>query len=82
MSEEGSNMNKLHKAALLRAYRTLAQGLGGSAVTSGLVALVMAMTDGNMKVAALTLCSSVASVCVAAVASFWQGVARGLPEAQ
>lgn len=69
-------MNTLHRAALKRAYRTLAQGLGGSAVTTALVALV---TDGQSAGEAALVAT--ATVVVASFASFWQGVAQGLPEA-
>lgn len=68
-------MKSLHKAALIRAYRTLAQGLGGSAVATAAVAI---FTDGQ---SALTvLLATLGTVLVAAVTSFWQGVAAGLPE--
>ena len=70
-------MKNLHAAALKRAYRTLAQGLGGSAVTTALVAL---FTDGETAVAAAGI--ALGTVAVTAFASFWQGVAKGLPEAE
>lgn len=69
-------MGALHHAALIRAYRTLAQGLGGSAVSVALIALV---TDGEAAVPALI--AALGTVLVAAVTSYWQGVAGGLPEA-
>ncbi|MCR6649693.1 MAG: hypothetical protein NVV70_16740 [Cellulomonas sp.] len=70
-------MKALHKAAAIRAYRTLATGLGGSAVTTAAVAL---LTDG--KSALLAAGVAVGTVVVSAAASFWNGVANGLPEAQ
>lgn len=76
-------MNKLHRAALKRAYRTLAQGLGGSATATALAALIAAMVGGGTDTAHTALIAAVASVgttVVAAFTSFWQGVARGLPE--
>ena len=69
-------MKNLHRAALVRAYRTLAQGLGGSALSTILVSL---FTEGSATVPALV--ASVGAVLVAAFVSFWQGVAQGLPEA-
>lgn len=68
-------MTALHKAAAKRAYRTLAQGLGGSAVTTAAVAIFV---DGQTALAALGV--AVGTVAVSAIASFWQGVAAGLPE--
>lgn len=70
-------MKNLHKAALVRAYRTLAQGLGGTTVAG---ALALIFTDpANAKSAVFV---ALGSAVVAAVISFWQGVAQGLPEAQ
>lgn len=68
-------MKALHKAALIRAYRTLAQGLAGSAVSVALIALI---TDGQAAVAGLI--AALGAVVIAAAVSFWQGVAKGLPE--
>lgn len=68
-------MRALHRAALKRAYRTLAQGLGGSAVTTALVAVT---TDGQAAGKAAVV--ALVTVGVTAFASFWQGVAKGLPE--
>lgn len=74
-------MRALHRAALVRAYRTLAQGLGGSAVSSALAAVIAAAAGGEpVRTAAIAAGATVASAVVAAGASFWQGVARGLPE--
>lgn len=70
------NMTTLHKAAAKRAYRTLAQGLSSSIVTTAIVAFV---TDGRTALAAAGV--AVATVAATAFASFWQGVAAGLPEA-
>jgi hypothetical protein len=69
-------MGALHHAALIRAYRTLAQGLGGSAVS---VALIAIFTDGEAAVPAIG--AALGTTAVAAFVSFWQGVAGGLPEA-
>lgn len=76
-------MKSLHRAALVRAYRTLSQGLGSSAVITALVAVVTAVaTDASaVKTAVLAAAVAVGTVVVAAVGSFWQGVAQGLPEA-
>lgn len=68
-------MKALHRAALVRAYRTLAQGLGGSAVATALLALI---TDGET--ARVGLIAALGTTLVAALTSFWQGVAAGLPE--
>lgn len=70
-------MRELHKAALVRAYRTLAQGFGGTTV-SGALALVFTDPANARNAIVVALGSTV----VAAVISFWQGVAQGLPEAQ
>lgn len=76
-------MASLHRAALRRAYRTLAQGLGGSATATALTALVMALTsaDGaSWRPAALVAASTVGSALVAAWSAYWVGIKRGLPE--
>ncbi len=75
-------MKALHAAALRRAYRTLAQGLGGSAVTTALVAVITALaTDADAgRTALLAAAATVGNSIVAAIGSFWQGVAQGLPE--
>ena len=74
-------MSALHRAALVRAYRTLAQGLGGSAVSTALVAVIASLAGGETGQAALiAAAASVGTVVVAAFGSFWQGVALGLPE--
>lgn len=70
-------MRTLHHAALVRAYRTLAQGLGGSALS---VALIAIFTDGEAAVPAIG--AALGTTLVAAVTSFWQGVAAGLPEVE
>ena len=76
-------MKTLHRAALVRASRTLAQGLGGSAVTTALVALVATIADADTaRTAALAAAIAVGTTLATAVASFWQGVAAGLPEAE
>lgn len=78
-------MKNLHKAALKRAYRTLAQGLGGSTVSTGLTALVAALAgagDDTPKFALIAAAAAVGTTIVAAFTSFWQGVALGLPEAE
>lgn len=73
----------LHRAAAIRAYRTLAQGLGGTTVTTALVALVAALGDADaLRTAALAAVISLGTISVSAVASFWQGVAQGLPEVE
>lgn len=75
-------MGALHRAALIRAYRTLAQGLGGSAVSTALVAVITSIAGGEPGQTALIAAgASVGTVVVAAFGSFWQGVAGGLPEA-
>jgi len=72
----------LHRAALTRAYRTLAQGLGGSVVTTAVVAVVTAAGDRDaVATAALAAAVAVGTAVVAAAGAFWQGVAAGLPEA-
>lgn len=76
-------MVDLHRAALIRAYRTLAQGLGGSAVTTALAAVIAAAAGGEqtLNVALLAAAASLGTTLQAAFGSFWQGVAQGLPEA-
>lgn len=77
-------MKTLHRAALERAYRTFAQGLGGSATATALAALIAALAgsgDQAARVALIAAVASIGSTVVAAFTSFWQGVARGLPEA-
>lgn len=77
-------MRALHRAAAIRAYRSLAQGLGSSAVITALVAVITAVgTDAStVRTALLAAAVAVGTAVVAAVGSFWQGVARGLPEAK
>ena len=72
----------LHRAALTRAYRTLAQGLGGSAVVTALVALVAALGGDadTLRAAGLAAVIAVGTAVATAIGSFWQGVAAGLPE--
>ena len=67
-------MRDLHKKALIRAYRTFAQGLAGSA----LVTTVVGILNGTDTVR--TVLTGVATIVVTAFLSFWQGVAKGLPE--
>lgn len=75
-------MTALHKAAARRAYRTLAQGLGGSTVTTALFAAIVAVAEGDAGRAALIAAAvSIATTVATAFGSFWQGVAAGLPEA-
>lgn len=76
-------MKNLHRAAAIRAYRTLSQGLGSSAVITALVAVITALaTDAStFKAALLAAAVAVGTVVMAAIGSFWQGVAKGLPEA-
>ena len=76
-NQKGKEMKELHKAALVRAYRTLAQGLGGSAVATAFAAVI---TGGTAAVPVAL--GAVGAVIVSAVISFWQGVAQGLPEAE
>jgi len=74
-------MSALHRAALVRAYRTLAQGLGGSAVSTALVAVIASLAGGETgRTALIAAGASLGAVVVAAFGSFWQGVALGLPE--
>lgn len=76
-------MVDLHKAALTRAYRTLAQGLGGSATATALTAAVTAAVgagEDTARNALIALAATLGSSVVAAFTSFWQGVAQGLPE--
>lgn len=69
-------MKQLHRAAAVRAYRTLAQGLGGSAVVTAIAAIA---TDGRGALLAGGI--AIGTVLATAFGSFWQGVAAGLPEA-
>lgn len=76
-------MRDLHKAALRRAYRTLAQGLGGSTVITAITAVVAATGNSDAaRTAGLAAIISVGTTIVTALGSFWQGVAQGLPEEQ
>lgn len=77
-------MRALHRAALIRAYRTLAQGLGGSAVSTALAAFVAALAGSGdtVQVALIAAAATLGGTLVTAGASFWQGVARGLPEVE
>lgn len=67
-------MRDLHKKALIRAYRTFAQGLAGSA----LVTTIAGVIEGSNTVR--TVLTGVATIVVTAFLSFWQGVVKGLPE--
>lgn len=69
-------MKALHRAAAVRAYRTLATGLAASTVVTSSVALI---TDGRQAVPALLI--TLGTVAAQSAASFWHGVASGLPEA-
>lgn len=76
-------MVDLHKAALRRAYRTLAQGLGGSTTATALTAVITAAVgagEDTARNALIALAATLGSTIVAALTSFWQGVAQGLPE--
>ena len=76
-------MVSLHKAALRRAYRTLAQGLGGSTVVTAITAVAAAVGDADaLRSAGLAALISVGTTIATAVGSFWQGVAAGLPEVE
>lgn len=68
-------MLTLHRAAALRAYRTLVQGLGGSAVVTAAVA---SLDGGSDALRALWLTLAVTGI--TAAASFFTGIAQGLPE--
>lgn len=77
-------MKNLHKAALKRAYRTLAQGLGSSVVLSAgtaLIASAVGQGEQTLRAAGAVLIVSAGTAVLSAVGSFWQGVAQGLPEA-
>jgi len=79
-----NSMTALHKAALKRAYRTLAQGLGGSATATALTAMLTALvgqSEHTALAASIAAAATLGSTLVAAFTSFWQGVALGLPEA-
>ncbi len=74
-------MRALHRAALIRAYRTLATGLGGSAVATALAGVIAAAVGGQpVSTAAIAAAGALASTVVSAAGSFWRGVAGGLPE--
>ena len=76
-------MKTLHKAAATRAYRTLAHGLGGSATATALTAAItsaVGASEDAPRNALIALAATLGSTLVSAFASFWQGVARGLPE--
>lgn len=70
-------MRNIHRAAAIRAYRTLATGLGGAALT---VPLVAAFTEGKGAVPAIV--AALGAVIVSSFASFFVGVAAGLPEVE
>jgi hypothetical protein len=76
-------MIEIHKAALTRAYRTLAQGLAGSTTATALTAVITAAVGAGEDTARnglIALAATLGSTVVAAFTSFWQGVAYGLPE--
>jgi len=76
-------MIEIHKAALTRAYRTLAQGLGGSATATALTAAITAAVgagEDTARNALIALAATLGSTIVASFTAFWQGVAYGLPE--
>lgn len=74
-------MKSLHQAALVRAYRTLAQGLRGSAVSTAAVAVITAAASGDtLRTALVALAATLGTTVVAAFSSFWEGVSKGLPE--
>lgn len=70
------NVKQLHKAAARRAYCTLAQGFGGYAFITALVAV---FTD--PQTAKIAIFAALGTTLATAFGSFWQGVAAGLPEA-
>lgn len=70
-------MKKLHKAALIRAYRTFLQSLGGAA-TVGIA--VDFTTEFNWKLAGLTILGIITTALISGCFSFVQSVANGLPE--
>lgn len=77
------DMKALRAAALLRARRTLYQGLGGSALTTALVALVVALSNGDRDAttaAGIAALAALGTALVAAVTSYFQGMYSGLPE--
>lgn len=77
------DMKALRAAALLRARRTLYQGLGGSALTTALVTLVVALSNGDREAitaAGLAALAALGTTLVAAVTSYFQGMYSGLPE--
>lgn len=76
-------MKNLHKAALTRAYRTLATGLGGSATATAMTAAITALVGAGEDAprnALIALAASLGTTVVSAFTSFWRGVAGGLPE--
>lgn len=74
-------MNELQKAALTRAYRTLAQGLSGSTFATALTAAMVALIEGNdQRTTLIVLAGSVVTTLVAAFQSYWMGISQGLPE--
>lgn len=77
------DMKALRAAALLRARRTLYQGLGGSALTTALVALVVALSNGDrdaVAVAGVAALVALGTTLVTAATSYFQGMYSGLPE--
>lgn len=77
-------MKALHRAAAIRAYRTLATGLGGSAVTTAITGAVVALAGTDQEAVSAALLAAGASLLttvVSAFGSFWRAVAQGLPEA-
>lgn len=71
----------LHRAAMRRAYRTFAQAMGGNVTVSLGVALVESAGGGDIQQAGTAFLVGIGGAVVAAGASFWQGIAAGLPEA-
>lgn len=77
------DMKALRAAALLRARRTLYQGLGGSALTTALVTLVVSLSNGDrdaITAAGVAALAALGTALVAAVTAYFQGMYSGLPE--
>lgn len=70
-------METLHKAALIRAYRTFLQTLG-STIPAGITVNFVAGID--VEVILLTILGMVCTAAIAGCSAFIMGVAAGLPE--
>lgn len=76
-------MKKLHRAALVRAYRTFAQGLAGASTATAFTAVLASVTSpqgGTAQAVTLAALATVGASLIAAFTSFWMGVYKGLPE--